>query len=301
VLLDAVVRLVGTPGGRHLDGTLGGGGHSEALLRAAGPDAHLVGIDRDPHALAAAGARLAPFGDRVTILRGRYADLEQLTTGAFDAILLDLGVSSPQLDRPERGFSFRREGPVDMRMDPDQPLDAAALIDSLDQAGLERILREYGEERRARRVARAVLAGRPWTSTLALADCVARAVGGRPQRIHPATRTFQALRIATNDELGQLDRGLNAALRRLAPGGRLGVISFHSLEDRVVKHRLRQAAGVGAERDLYGQPVAPPLGQLVTRRPLKGGEHDPDNPRARSALLRVFERAAALSSAASPP
>jgi 16S rRNA (cytosine1402-N4)-methyltransferase len=278
-------------GHRFLDGTLGGGGHSEALLRAAPDGATVLGIDRDPHALAAARARLTPFGERFRAIRGTFGQMVELVEGPFDGIVLDVGVSSPQLDHAARGFSLREDGPVDMRMDPDQALDAAGLLADLDEAGLMDILRRYGEEPRARRIARAILAGRPWAGTLALADAVARASGYRNSRVHPATRTFQALRIAVNDELGQLERGLDAGLALLAPGGRFAVISFHSLEDRMVKRRFRKAAGVGTPRDAFGHPAITPLGQLVTRKPISGADADADNPRARSAQLRVFERA----------
>ena len=209
--------------------------------------------------------------------------------GPFHGILLDLGVSSPQLDTPERGFSLQHDGPVDMRMDPDQPLDAATLLEQLDEADLVDILRRYGEEPRARRIARAILAGRPWDSTLALARCVEKASGYRNSRTHPATRTFQALRIAVNGELSQLEQGMERALSMLAVGGRLAIISFHSLEDRMVKRRFREAAGRGTPRDAYGHPITPPIGRLIVPRGLAGAEHDRDNPRARSARLRVLE------------
>lgn len=295
VLLDAAIEhLALRPGGRWLDGTLGGGGHAERLLQGSAPDGLVVGIDRDPQALAAAGRRLAAFGDRFVALRGRFGDMQRLAGdhGPFDGILLDLGVSSPQLDQPGRGFSFQQDGPVDMRMDPDQGDSAAALLDALDEPGLVDLLRRLGEEPRARPIARAILAGRPWTSTLALADCVARASGYHGSRTHPATRTFQALRMAVNDELGELERGLDAAGRLLAPGGRLAVITFHSLEDRLVKHHLRELAGVGAPRDAYGNPVAAPAWTLVTRKGLTGRDADPHNPRARSARLRVAQKLA---------
>jgi len=293
VLLDATLdQLAVRPGGRYLDGTLGGGGHAAAILARSAPDGRLVGIDRDPHAIAAACARLAAFGSRFVPLRGRFGDMEGLASGLgpFDGLVLDLGVSSPQLDQARRGFSFRLDGPVDMRMDVDQPRTAADLLDSLDEPALVDILRRYGEEPRARRIARAILAGRPWTSTRALADCIALASGYRNSRTHPATRSFQAIRIATNDELGELERGLDGAERLLAPSGRLAVISFHSLEDRLVKHRFRALAGVGAPKDAYGQPLQPAQWALVTRKGIAGRLADPDNPRARSARLRVIER-----------
>jgi 16S rRNA (cytosine1402-N4)-methyltransferase len=293
VLLDACLdTLQPHPGGRYLDGTLGGGGHAEAILQASQPDGILVGIDRDPAALAAASARLARFGDRFVPIRSAFAAMDTVAKhwAPFDGILLDLGVSSPQLDHPSRGFSFRRDGPVDMRMDTEQGLTAAALLDGLDEAGLVDILRRLGEEPRARQIARAILEGRPWTSTVALANCVAAASGYHNSRSHPATRTFQALRMAVNDELGQLDRALEAALGMLAPGGRLAIISFHSLEDRKVKRRFRTAAGEDSPKDPYGNPVIPPEYGLPHRRGIAGKKADPDHPRSRSARLRTLEK-----------
>ena len=293
VLLEPVVAALGhRTGGRFLDGTLGGGGHAHALLQATGPDSILVGIDRDPAARAAASRRLAEFGDRAVIRAGTYADMADIAAdhAPFHGILLDIGVSSPQLDHPERGFSLRADGPLDMRMNQSDGETAAELLDRLDEPALTTILRDYGEEPRAVRIARAILAGRPWTSTLALADAVARASGYRNSRTHPATRTFQALRIAVNDELRQLERGLDAALSLLAPLGRLAVISFHSLEDRIVKTRFRTLAAIGTPRDEYGHPRTPAQVRLITRKPIRGDRHDPTNPRSRSASLRIVER-----------
>lgn len=309
VLLRATVELLAVgPGGRWLDGTLGGGGHAEAILDASSPDGTLLGIDRDPAALAAARSRLARFGQRFVALHGRFGDLDRLAgprspqwRGPYDGVLLDLGVSSPQLDHADRGFSFSQPGPVDMRMDPSRGQSAADLLDSLDEDGLVDILRRYGEEPRARRIAQAVLAGRPWPDTVALAETVAAASGYRNSRTHPATRTFQALRVAVNDELGELERGLDAATALLAPGGRLAVISFHSLEDRLVKHHFRALAGIGAPTDAYGQPLQAPAFALVHKRGLSGREHDPDNPRSRSARLRVLQRLPSPAAAPPPP
>ncbi|MBM4365334.1 MAG: 16S rRNA (cytosine(1402)-N(4))-methyltransferase RsmH [Deltaproteobacteria bacterium] len=288
VLLDDVLALLAVrPGGLYVDGTLGLGGHSSAILAAGG---RLLATDRDAYAIARARERLgaerpgadaelhhAPFSRLPAILGGRLAD----------GILLDLGVSSPQLDRPERGFSFRADGPVDFRMDPSAGEPASAWLDRVSEAELVRVLFEFGEERHARRVARALLAARPLRGTLHLAEVVAGVVP-RDGRIHPATRTFQALRIVTNDELGELDRALQSLPGCLAPGGRLVVISFHSLEDRRVKDRFRDLAGANAPRDLYGHPLVAPAYRLVERRARKG-ESDP-NPRARSARLRALER-----------
>ncbi len=293
VLLEATVTaLQPTTGGRYLDGTLGGGGHSFAILEASAPDGLVIGIDRDPHALQAADQRLAHFGERFKPIRGTFAQMGELAGehGPFDGILLDLGVSSPQLDHPGRGFSFRADGPVDMRMDPDQGLSAAELLDEITEAELVNILRRYGEEPRAKRIARAIMEGRPWSSTLELAHCVAEASGYRQSRTHPATRTFQAIRMAVNDELGQLEHALDAALELLAPGGRLAVITFHSLEDRMVKRHFREAAGENSPRDPYGHPLHPPAFRLVHRRGIAGRDADPGHPRSRSARLRILER-----------
>jgi 16S rRNA (cytosine1402-N4)-methyltransferase len=278
------------PGAHVLDCTVGYGGHAEAILERTAPSGRLVGVDRDPNALAAARERLARFGERVTLVRGRFADALAHEPGPFDGILLDLGVSSPQLDVALRGFSFQHDGPVDMRMDPDAPVDASRWLDAVSLDELVRVLAELGEEPRARRIATAVLAGRPWTSTAALADCVARASGYPRGRTHPATRTFQALRMAVNDELGELRSALATAPERLREGGRMAVISFHSLEDRMVKGAFRRLAGEGAPKDAYGRPIEAPRFALVGRKSIAGRDEDAGNPRARSARLRILER-----------
>ncbi len=293
VLLEATLQdLQPCESGRYLDGTLGGGGHSEAILEASGPNGLLIGIDRDPAALAAAGSRLERFGDRFNAVHGAFGDMESLASdwAPFDGILLDLGVSSPQLDQPGRGFSFQSDGPVDMRMDTSQDLDASRLLDKLDERGLVDILRRFGEEPRARRIARAILDGRPWNSTLALAQCVSDASGYRNSRTHPATRTFQAIRMAVNDELGQLQRALESAVNMLRPGGRLCVITFHSLEDRMVKRTFRSLAGEDSQKDPYGNPLEAPRFQLIHRRGIAGKDADADHPRSRSARLRTLQR-----------
>jgi len=293
VLLSSTIEaLQPRPDGRYLDGTLGGGGHAEAILHTSDPSGQLVGLDRDPQALEAATARLSKYGDRFTPIHTDFGSMLNAVgkRGPFDGILLDLGVSSPQLDHADRGFSFRHDGPVDMRMDSSQDLTASTLLDSLDEVGLVDILRRYGEEPRARRIARAVLDGRPWTSTLDLAQCVAESSGYRNSRTHPATRTFQALRMAVNDELGQLARALDSALALLAPHGRLVIISFHSLEDRMVKRHFRQAAGENSPKDPFGHPINPPAFMLPHRRGISGKKADPDNPRSRSARLRIIEK-----------
>lgn len=301
---EVLQYLAPRPGGVYVDGTLGGGGHSELILEAIGPDGVLYGIDRDPAALAAASERLSRFGDRFQSLQGSFGDLVKLlaTKGVreIDGLLLDLGVSSPQLDRPERGFSFRADGPLDMRMDPTQGETAADLVNSLSERELEQAIKEYGEERWARKIAQRIVTDRqeqPFTTTLQLATLVERTIPRRFQedRIHPATRTFQGLRILVNGELEQVEQGLQAAIGLLKPGGRLVVISFHSLEDRIVKQRLRDAAsGCRCPRQLpqcvCGQV---PLVRVLTSRPVVAGAVElTDNPRSRSAKLRAAERLA---------
>ena len=301
---EVLQYLAPRPGGVYVDGTLGGGGHSELILEAIGPDGVLYGIDRDPAALAAASERLSRFGDRFQPLQGSFGDLAKLlaTKGVreIDGLLLDLGVSSPQLDRPERGFSFRADGPLDMRMDPTQGETAADLVNSLSERELEQAIKEYGEERWARKIAQRIVTARqeqPFTTTLQLAALVERTIPRRFQedRIHPATRTFQGLRILVNGELEQVEQGLQAAIGLLKPGGRLVVISFHSLEDRIVKQRLRDAAsGCRCPRQLpqcvCGQV---PLLRVLTSRPVTAGAVElADNPRSRSAKLRSAERLA---------
>lgn len=292
VLLESTLEgLVTTEGGRYLDGTLGGGGHAKAILDASGSDGIVIGIDRDPSALAAARSRLESYGNRFTAIHGTFGDMASLASAwaPFNGILLDLGVSSPQLDRPDRGFSFQADGPVDMRMDPSQGITAAQLLDKLDESGLVDILRRYGEEPRARRIARAILDGRPWHSTIDLARCVSESSGYRNSRTHPATRTFQALRMAVNNELGQLEKALEAATNLLDVGGRLGIITFHSLEDRLVKRAFRTFSGHGTPKDAYGNPVTSPHFQLIHRRGIAGKDADAGHPRSRSARLRILE------------
>ena len=302
---EVLELLAPRPGGIYLDGTVGGGGHAGLILTASAPDGRLIGLDQDPAALAAAAATLAGFGTRVTLCLGSFAGLDRQLTDLgieqVDGILLDLGVSSHQLDTPERGFSFREDGPLDMRMNPDQSLSAAGLLASADAEELKRIFREYGEERWAGRIAREIVRARgeaPLATTRQLADLVCRAVPGGhvPQRIHPATRVFQALRIAVNAELDALQSGLAAALSRLRPGGRLVVISFHSLEDRLVKQGFRAAA-----TSCSCPPRLPvcvcgrkALVKILTTRGVRPAEAETiANPRARSAVLRAVERLAA--------
>lgn len=299
---EVLELLAPRPGGTYLDGTLGGGGHARLILEASAPDGRVIGLDRDPAALAAAAATLAEFGTRAVLCRGSFAELDvhlrELGIDQVDGIFLDLGVSSHQLDTPERGFSFREDGPLDMRMDPDQPLSAAALLAEASADELKRIFREYGEERWAGRIAREIVRVRteaPVVTTAQLAELVCRSVPGGyvPQRIHPATRVFQALRIAVNGELAALESGLAAALRSLRPGGRLAIISFHSLEDRLVKLGFRAAA-----HPCTCPPRLPlcvcgrqPSVAVLTPRGVRPAEDELiANPRARSAVLRAVER-----------
>lgn len=289
-------------GGIYLDGTLGGGGHAQLILEATAPDGVLVGLDRDAQALAAARARLAAFGARAILRQGNFADmdahLDLLGVAGLDGVLLDLGVSSHQLDTPQRGFSFREEGPLDMRMNPAEGVAAATLLAEADAAELKRIFRDYGEERWAGRIAREIVSSRdrqPITTTLQLADLVCRVVpGGRaPQRIHPATRIFQALRIHVNGELDSLRAGLDAAWRRLNAGGRMVVISFHSLEDRIVKQAFRALATgcICPPRLAVCACDHKPAVRIITRRSVRAGEVETTlNPRARSAVLRAMEK-----------
>ena len=299
---EVLELLAPRPGGIYLDGTVGGGGHSRLILEASAPDGRLIGLDRDPAALAAAAENLGEFGARVTLRAGSFAEmgrhLDELGIPLVDGILLDLGVSSHQLDTAERGFSFREDGPLDMRMDPGQALSAAGLLAGADADELKRIFYEYGEERWAGRIAREIVRRRvdaPLVSTRQLAELVCSVVPGgyRPQRIHPATRVFQALRIAVNGELDALREGLKVALGRLCPGGRMTVISFHSLEDRLVKQGFREAAS-----SCQCPPRLPvcvcgvkPAVKVLTSRGVRAAEDEIDaNPRARSAVLRAVER-----------
>jgi 16S rRNA (cytosine1402-N4)-methyltransferase len=300
ILLAAVIDgLSPSAGGCYIDGTLGAGGHAEALLRASGSDGRLLGFDRDAAALAIARSRLAGFGTRLVTVQDSFEKMDELAPlhgfAQVDGILLDLGLSSMQVDNPERGFSFQHDGPLDMRFDPTADIPTAAdLVNTLPEDNLVRLLRDYGEERYARRIAHAIVGARPLHTTGALAEVVARAVPRKSrERIHPATRTFQALRIAVNDELGALERTLPSAIALLSRGGRLAVISFHSLEDRIVKTFMRRES-----RDCICPPEQPvctcdhrAVTRIITRKPIMATEQEvSENPRARSAKLRVAER-----------
>ncbi len=300
VLRDSVVALLRPSApGLLVDATVGLGGHAAALL-GADPGFRLLGLDRDGEALELARERLRGYGNRVRLVRARFSELPRILAELAEeppaAILADLGCSSLQLDDPGRGFSFRLDGPLDMRMGSEGPT-AADLVNSLDEEELMRILWNFGEERRARAIARAIVdrrKGGPLTTTRELAEVVIQVLGpGRRGRVHPATRTFQALRIAVNDELGEIERFLEPAVDALRPGGRLAVISFHSLEDRIVKHTLRRLEGRCTCPP--GLPVcrcgATAKVRLLTRRPVTPSPaEEAANPRARSARLRAAER-----------
>ncbi len=301
MVAEVLQYLQPAPGKTIVDATVGSGGHAMAIWQRLQPGGRLVGIDQDPAALARARSRLPA---EVTLVRGNFRQLEtildNLGLAAVDGVVFDFGVSSEQLDVGERGFSFRQEAPLDMRMDPSQATTAATLISTLSAAELERIIREYGEERWARRIARRIVEERqhrPLETTTALAALVTAAIPAhaRSTRIHPATRTFQALRIAVNDELGAIAQGLHAAVRRSNVAARIVALSYHSLEDRMVKETFRELA-----RSCRCPPLLPicqcegvPLISIVTRRPVTPSpEEVAANPRARSAKLRAAERAA---------
>jgi 16S rRNA (cytosine1402-N4)-methyltransferase len=302
MIKEVVESLHCRAGGIYVDGTVGGGGHAYEILEQSAPEGMLIGIDRDEEALAAAEIRLRGFGRRKILVKGNFLDIAAILAGLkikfVDGIVLDLGVSSHQLEEARRGFSFAQEGPLDMRMDSDQDFSAGDLVNNFAENELAKIIRDYGEERMARRIARAIVrkrAGAPITTTTELAAVVRQAVPaayGR-QRIHPATRTFQAIRIAVNDELVDLPRAIRSGLGVLAGGGRFSIIAFHSLEDRVVKNEFRWGEG-GC--------ICPPrlpvcicqrkaVLKVLTKKPLRPGPEElAGNPRARSARLRTAER-----------
>lgn len=295
VLLDAVIAALGpTQGARFVDGTFGAGGYTTALLRAG---AEVIAIDRDPEAIAGGEALQAEWGPRLRLVHGRFSELDRIAGEAVDGVVLDVGVSSMQLDDPERGFSFRHEGPLDMRMSRHGPT-AADVVNTFDAGELARIFRTLGEERHAGRVARMIerrRAERPFENTLDLARAVETVVGRNPkEKIHPATRVFQALRIFVNDELRELARALYAAERVLKPGGRLVVITFHSLEDRIVKRFMALGAGAGGGSRHMPEETAPAATfEKPDRIVTPSREEAERNPRARSAKLRVATRTAA--------
>jgi len=299
MLSEVLVGLDLKPDGIYVDGTFGRGGHAAAILQGLGPLGRLYAVDKDPQALQAARDRFA-HDARFTIERGTFAMLEGLArsqeiTGRVNGILLDLGVSSPQLDDPSRGFSFLNDGPLDMRMDPDAGLSAASWLASVSERELADVLKTYGEERFAKRIARAILAARqltPITTTAQLADIVSKANPAWEKHKHPATRAFQAIRIFINRELDDLRSVLEQSLAVLAPGGRLVVISFHSLEDRIVKRFMRDhARGPAQVNDLplLDTGFTPSL-RIIGKAQQAGADEVESNTRARSAVLRVAER-----------
>jgi 16S rRNA (cytosine1402-N4)-methyltransferase len=300
VLFAEVLELLQPrQGGLYIDGTLGAGGHAAGLLDASAPDGRLLAFDRDLEAIRFASERLSRYGDRFAAIHASYAAMGELAPdygfAQVDGVLLDLGLSSRQLEDPERGFSFLLDGPLDMRFDTTQGAPAATLVNRLPEKALADLFWRYGEEQNSRRYARAIVAGRPLATTRELADLIEKAAPAavRRKRIHPATQVFQALRIAVNDELAELESGLPAAIELLRPGGRAAVISFHSLEDRFVKNLFRDLA-----RDCVCPPAQPyctcdtvPQVKVVTRKVIMPGEAEvQENPRSRSARLRVAEK-----------
>ncbi|MBU6296745.1 MAG: 16S rRNA (cytosine(1402)-N(4))-methyltransferase RsmH [Alphaproteobacteria bacterium] len=301
VMLAEVLEALNPHDGAHyIDGTFGGGGYARAMLEAC--DCRVLGIDRDPEAIARGQALVALYPGRLTLVHGEFSQMDRLLADSGEdgtnGVVLDLGVSSFQFDEPSRGFSFRADGPLDMRMSKNGP-SAADVVNAADEKTLAGIISQYGEERQARRIARAIVAARPLTRTAELAELVSRVLGPAAARqpIHPATRTFQALRIHVNDELGELTRALEAATRVLKPQGRLAVVSFHSLEDRIVKQFLSERSAAAPR----GSRHAPDARRshvsdyrLLGNRPRGPGDAElAGNPRARSAKLRAAERLAA--------
>jgi len=301
---EVVELLTQVPAGTVVDATVGGGGHA-GMLCTARPDLRLLGIDRDPVAVAAARAALAPFGPRARVVHGGFEHLAEIVAteaseGEIVGVLFDLGVSSPQLDRAERGFSYWAEAPLDMRMDAGQALTAADVCNGYDEAALGRLIAANGEERFARRIAREIVARRPLQTTGDLVDAIKAAIPAPVRRRggHPARRTFQAIRMEVNQELPNLAAGLDESVHLLTPGGRVLVLAYHSLEDRIVKRRFAQLSGTGSVRThvpkgLPAPELDAPTVRLLTRRPLRPSDDEAaQNPRAESARLRAVERIA---------
>ena len=295
VMLDEVIEALEVqPEGRYLDGTFGRGGHALQILSRLGENGTLLVMDRDPEAIAEAQREFAK-DERVRIRHSNFSEMGswQEAEKGLDGVFLDLGVSSPQLDDASRGFSFQADGPLDMRMDPGSGCSAAEWLAAASETEIADVLWRYGEERLSRRIAKVIVERRqeePLQTTAQLAALVAKTIGHRERNKHPATRTFQALRIHVNDELGALEAGLNAALERLKPGGRLVVISFHSLEDRVVKHFMRGQASQPINRRNLPPPEAVPTSLRALGKKFAGEIELAANPRSRSAVLRVAEK-----------
>jgi len=295
VMLNEVLEMLSPrDGASYIDGTFGGGGYASAILEAA--DCKVLGIDRDPAAIARGQELVKRFGGRLTLVQGEFSRMDEFARES-DGVVLDLGVSSFQFDQPERGFSFREDGPLDMRMSLAGE-SAADFVNSAGHGALASVIARYGEEKNARRIATAIIAARPITGTAQLAAIVSQAQGPAAQRfaIHPATRTFQALRIQVNDELGELERGLDAALNVLKPQGRLVVVSFHSLEDRMVKQFLARRSTAAPRASRHAPAAAAPKAafRLLTTRPRTPSAAECEsNPRARSAKLRAGLKLAA--------
>jgi 16S rRNA (cytosine1402-N4)-methyltransferase len=298
MLAEVLEALQPHSGGTYADLTVGGGGHAAAILQASAPDGRIFGMDRDEAALEAARQRLAEFAGRFELKQGNYAELAAwIRPTSCEGVLLDLGVSSPQLDWANRGFSFQADGPLDMRMDQTQPVTAAELVNRASEQELANIFWEFGEERQSRRFAKAIVEQRqakPFTTTKQLADFIERLAPRRGKRTHPATQVFQALRIAVNDELDSLQHGLEAAVKILKPGGRLAVITFHSLEDRLVKEfgreRTRDYTFEEVDVPELRKPRVPEL-RWVQRKAIQPGMQEVKaNPRSRSAQLRALEK-----------
>lgn len=290
LLNETVSGLSPKDGGVYVDCTLGRGGHTKTLLTSA--ECRVIGLDKDPEAIQACRQSLSEYSDRFTAVhapfRGFAQVLDDLQIDFIDGVMADLGVSSPQLDDAERGFSFQKAGPLDMRMNTESTKTAAYYVNEFPEKELANVIYQFGEERQSRAIARYIVGGRPWSDTLELANALAGRFGKHNRKIHPATRTFQAIRIAVNGELDELSAMLPQALNRLRGGGRLAIISFHSLEDRIVKQFFSLESGRTGERDAYGHPVVPP--RLSKPFPPIVPTQDDPNPRARSARLRIAER-----------
>lgn len=298
VLYQAIILALNPESpGRYIDATVGAGGHAAGILEAASPEGCLLGLDLDPQALAIARQRLAVYSERAVLVQASYTTLleqiRQLGWPDVQGIVIDLGVSSMQLDTPERGFSFQSDGPLDMRFDPSASPSAADLVNHMTEVDLADVIWRYGEDRLSRRIARSIVQSRPFSTTRQLSEAVMRAYGGTKSHIHPATRTFQALRIAVNEELTAIEKVLPLAIQVLSPGGRLAVISFHSLEDRIVKQYFRREG-----RDCICPPEQPICTcthkasiREINRHPIEAEDDETrSNPRSRSAKLRVVEK-----------